>query len=184
MYLMPATRCEISAKQIERETGVTYKTAWRMFKQTRTMLDDEKATPFGGKGGKGVEIDETYIGGKRRGFRGRSTDLARDPKTPVVGVVERKGRVRAYATPDVRRDTVMGIIKRRILPQSTVFTDEYVVYDDLGRHVIQLPSLSCPRLKIFSFSALNTSPLGNRLFVFALRSVQLFSQSFALPGKK
>ncbi len=42
IYLMSSTRCGISAKQIERETGVTYKTAWRMFKQIRTMLDDGK----------------------------------------------------------------------------------------------------------------------------------------------
>ncbi|HMK30865.1 MAG TPA: IS1595 family transposase [Terriglobales bacterium] len=134
IYLMASTRCGISAKQIERETGVTYKTAWRMFKQIRTMLDDEKAPPLGGRGRKGVEIDETYIGGKRRGYRGRSSELDLDPKTPVVGIVERKGRVRAYATADVKKRTVMGIIKERVLPQSTVFTDEYSIYDDLGRH--------------------------------------------------
>jgi transposase-like protein len=134
IYLMASTRCGISAKQIQRETGVTYKTAWRMFKQIRTMLDDESDPPLGGKGGKGVEIDETYIGGRRRGHQGRSTALYPDSKTPVVGVVERKGRVHAYATLDTKKDTVMGIIKERILPQSTVFTDDYCVYDDLGRH--------------------------------------------------
>src|SRR5258706_10488240 len=134
MYLMGSTRCGISAKQIQRETGVTYKTAWRMFKQIRTMLDDESDPPFGGKGGKGVEIDETYIGGRRRGHQGRSTALYPDSKTPVVGVVERKGRVRAYATLDTKKDTVMGIIKERVLPESMVFTDDYCVYDDLGRH--------------------------------------------------
>src|SRR5215831_3817327 len=95
VYLMASTRCGISAKQIERETGVTYKTAWRMFKQIRTMLDDEKAPPFGGKRGKPVEIDETYMGGKQRGHSGRSTPFLTNSKTPVVGVVERKGRVRA-----------------------------------------------------------------------------------------
>ena len=71
MYLMSATRCGISAKQIERETGVTYKTAWRMFKQIRSMLDDEKAAPLGGKRGPGVEMDEMYYGGQRKGTMGR-----------------------------------------------------------------------------------------------------------------
>jgi len=135
IYLMSATRCGISAAQIQRETGVTYKTAWRMFKQIRTMLDDENASPLGGKNGKGVEIDETYIGGRRRGARGRvNAELSPDKKTPVVGVVERKGSVRAYVTLDTKKDTIMGIIKERVLPQSTVFTDDYAVYDDLGHH--------------------------------------------------
>jgi transposase len=135
VYLMASTRCGISAKQIQRETGVTYKTAWRMFKQIRSMLIDDQ-NPLGGKGGKPVEIDETYVGGKRknrrdtRGTRGRSSE--NDIKTPVVGVVERKGRVRAYVTPNVKRDTVNDIIKEHVLPESVVFTDEYSVYDRLA----------------------------------------------------
>src|SRR6266566_5194523 len=55
IYLMASTRCGISAKQIERETGVTYKTAWRMFKQIRSMLEED--IPIGGKGCS-VEMDE------------------------------------------------------------------------------------------------------------------------------
>ncbi len=47
VYLMASTRCGISAKQIQRETGVTYKTAWRMFKQIRSMLTDEGSGPIG-----------------------------------------------------------------------------------------------------------------------------------------
>ncbi len=132
IYLMASTRCGISAKQIERETGVTYKTAWRMFKQIRTMLDDDK-DPLGGKRSGGVEIDETYFGGRKRGYRGRSAGGDRE-KTPIVGVVERKGRVRAYTTQDVKKNTIFGIIKEHVLPQTTVFTDDYVVYDDLGHH--------------------------------------------------
>ncbi len=133
MYLMSATRCGISAKQIERETGVTYKTAWRMFKQIRTMLDSDNDTPLGGKRGPGVEIDEMYVGGKLRNQH-RNRRRCEDNKTPVVGVVERKGRVRAYATLDAKRDTVMGIIKEHVLPESMVFTDEHSIYDDLRFH--------------------------------------------------
>jgi transposase len=125
MYLMSATRCGISAKQIERETGVTYKTAWRMFKQIRSMLEDN-GNPVGGRG-KSVEMDETYYGGHIRGVRNKTKN-----KTCVVGVVERKGRVTALATLDKSGATLLGIAKERILPSSTVFTDEATSYDGLS----------------------------------------------------
>src|SRR5664279_5171583 len=75
MYLMGQTRCGISAKQIQRETGVTYKTAWRMFKQIRTLMSEDISLE-----GSTIEMDECYIGGKRknkhvsktRGMRGRA----------------------------------------------------------------------------------------------------------------
>jgi transposase len=67
MFLMSVTRCGISAKQLERELGVTYKTAWRMFKRIRTLMGENVAPRFGE-----VEMDETYVGGKRKGHkRGR-----------------------------------------------------------------------------------------------------------------
>jgi transposase len=75
-YLMASTRCGISAKQLERELGVTYKTAWRMFKQIRTLLSDDE--PLNGE----VEVDETYIGGKRKGTRGRGPPVKRS--SPVL----------------------------------------------------------------------------------------------------
>jgi len=132
MYLMASTRCGISAKQIQRETGVTYKTAWRMFRQIRSLLSE----PDTQLEGLGVEMDEMYVGGKnkhgKRGMRGRDND----EKTPVFGMVERggKGRVMAFVTPDVKAATLFPIIAERVLPQSTVFTDEYSVYDQLGKH--------------------------------------------------
>ncbi len=129
MYLMSATRCGISAKQIERETGVTYKTAWRMFKQIRSMLTDDNG-PVGGRG-KGVEIDEAYMGGKRKGGTGRP--MAGDKvKTPVVGIVERKGRVKALVASDVKGSTLLGMVKEHVLPKSTVFTDELNAYHGIS----------------------------------------------------
>jgi transposase len=121
VYLMASTRCGISAKQIQRETGVTYKTAWRMFKQIRSMLTDEASGPIGGFGRK-VEMDETYYGSRRRG-----TD-----KTPVVGMVQRKGQVRAFVAADVKSDTLRGLIKEHVLPRTMVFTDDFKSYNGLG----------------------------------------------------
>jgi transposase-like protein len=129
IFLMSSTRCGISAKQLEREIGVTYKTAHRMFKQIRTLLTDEADGPLSGQ----VEVDETYVGGKPRGrgTRGRPGKLSK--KVPVLGMVERQGRLVARVMPDATKATIMPHIKEYVLPSSIVYTDEYKVYDDLGR---------------------------------------------------
>jgi len=132
MYLMSATRCGISAKQIERETGVTYKTAWRMFKQIRSMLIPEKSGPLGGWNRK-VEMDESYFGGKNRrgGKRGRPGP-DNTTKVAVVGMVQRKGEVRAFVASDTKSDTLRGLVKEHVLPKSLVFTDDYRSYNGFG----------------------------------------------------
>ena len=132
IYLMAQTRCGISAKQIQRETGVTYKTAWRMFKQIRSMLEDDK--PVGGNG-RGVETDEAYFGGYRKSGGGRRLrgDKGETYKTAVVGMVERKGRIIAKTVPDTKSATLLENMREYILPKSTVFTDEYLSYDGLTR---------------------------------------------------
>ena len=129
MYLMSATRCGISAKQIQRETGVTYKTAWRMFKQIRTLMSEEVSLE-----GEAVEMDETYMGGKRRKGSKRGRPAASDgKKTCVVGAVERGGKVIAIASSDASKKTLHGVAKEYILPDSIVYTDEWKGYNGLGK---------------------------------------------------
>jgi transposase len=134
MYLMASTRCGISAKQIQRETGVTYKTAWRMFRQIRSLLSESDMQLEGSA----VEIDEMYHGGKSKGGRGRPM-VGDKQKIPVVGIAQRStpkrvGKVVALATADVKKVTVMEVIKEKVLPKSTIFTDDYCIYDDLAHH--------------------------------------------------
>jgi transposase len=74
-----------------------------------------------------VEADETYVGGKRRGSRpGRPGKDSH--KTPVFGIVERGGKVAALVAPDVTRATVQPLIEEKVLPESLIYTDEYVLY--------------------------------------------------------
>jgi len=132
IYLMAQTRCGISAKQIQRETGVTYKTAWRMFKQIRTMLDERESGQLGGSGKGGVEMDETYYGGQGKSYPGRASANDKHAKTTVVGMVERKGRVRAFVAQDTKAHTLVGLVREHIVPRSLLFTDDYAPYDGLG----------------------------------------------------
>jgi transposase-like protein len=130
MYLMTSTRCGISAKQLERELGVTYKTAWRIAKEIRQKLMTQDTEPL--DSGNPVEIDETYIGGRRRGTK-RGRPGADSHKVPVLGIVQRAGRVAAMTVPNVKRATVFPYITQRVLPKSTVYTDELSVYHGLKR---------------------------------------------------
>jgi transposase-like protein len=125
MYLMAQTRCGISAKQLERELGVTYKTAWRMFKQIR-MLMEEDAHDLQGP----MEADETYIGGVRRG-----QGAGAGGKAVVMGIVERKGRVTARVTKDVKARTLMPMLWKRVEAHAghMVYTDELASYNLLPK---------------------------------------------------
>jgi transposase len=126
MYLMSATRCGISAKQIQRECGVTYKTAWRMFKQIRTLMSED-LTLLGP-----VEMDETFYGApKKNQHANKRKDGAYKDKQPIFGIVERRGRIVTRVVDDVKEKTLMPIVAERVFPKTTVYTDNASVYDGL-----------------------------------------------------
>ena len=104
MYLMTSTRCGVSAKQLERELGVTYKCAWRIFNRIRNVLMADDGTTLRGD----VEADETSVDGKPRKPHGRSPfaqpgvnrrseamKLRERSRATVFAAVERGGRVKA-----------------------------------------------------------------------------------------
>jgi transposase len=128
MYLMSSTRCGISAKQVQRETGVTYKTAWRMFRQIRSLLAEDIQLE-----GSSVEMDELYYGGRPRGKRRAPKWLETNRKSVVAGVVERKGKVIARVVEDASKKTLQDFAHEFILPESTVFTDEHPSYTGLDK---------------------------------------------------
>jgi transposase len=131
-YLMAQSKNGVSAMQVQRETGVTYKTAWRMCTLIRQMLDEGK-NPMGGE----VEMDESYYGGEEKnkhankrtkGTQGRSTKT----KQPVVGMVERGGKnVRVQVVENTKSETILPIAAQNIEFGATVYTDEYNSYNKL-----------------------------------------------------
>ena len=137
MYIMASTRCGVSAKQLERELGVTYKTAWRMFNLIRNQLMAQDETQLVGE----VEADETFVGGKpRESYRRKVARMGWnmqtaywDRKAVVFGAVERGGRIRAEVVPNSRASVIQPKAREFILPGSMIYTDEYHGYKKLGK---------------------------------------------------
>ncbi len=131
MFLMASTRCGISAKQLERELGVTYKTAWRMFNRIRNelMVDDQE--PLTGE----VEVDETGVHGRPRGPKMTKKEAAqwRERQVSVLGMVERGGRVKLRVITSRRGEPLSGAVRANVNPEAIIFTDDWMSYKPLGK---------------------------------------------------
>ena len=129
MYLFTATRHGVSAKELQRQFGCSYKTAWRMGHEIRKYMGAlDSNGPLDGN----VEADETCIGGRTTGEkrRGRSTEK----KTVVFAMLEREsGEVVSKVVDDVSAKTLVGNIEQNVTKGSTVHTDEFRSYAQLER---------------------------------------------------
>lgn len=121
IYLFVTTRHGVSGKELQRQLGVTYKTAWRMGQQIRILM--AKADGFEMLQGH-VELDEAYVGGKRSGKRGRGAE----GKTIVMGLKERSGRMTTEVIPNVKKETLRGVVTRNVEQGAIVSTDELMSY--------------------------------------------------------
>jgi len=131
MYLMANTRSGISAKQLERELGVTYKTAWRIFHKIREMMEEEHDRSD--TADKTFELDETYIGGKKKGKRGRGSEN----KSIVFGIAQRGNKIIAEHVDNAKSKTLLPIVAKNIQSHATIYTDEFLSYrrlNDMNYH--------------------------------------------------
>ena len=127
VHLFTTTRHGVSAKELQRQIGVTYKTAWRMAREIRLhMADVDGEAPIGGPG-TAVEVDETLVGGVKRGTHMRGSA----GKTVVVGALERGGKLITAVVPNQRRVTLRPFVTANVLPGGELHTDELNSYKGL-----------------------------------------------------
>jgi transposase len=145
MYLMTSTRCGLSAKMLEREIGVSYKTAWRMLNLIRNKLMVDDTGPLCGD----VEVDEASVDGKPRKPQGKHPKLASGlprhkeaallrerSRATVFAAVERGGRIKATVLPSRRGPQLKRQVIEWVQPESIVITDDWPAYNGLGAHFI------------------------------------------------
>lgn len=139
--LMTASKKGISAHQIHRQLGVTYKSAWFLAMRIREAMRNGGLLPPMGGEGKIVEADETYYGKTEQPYvspqrRGRPyAKRSRGPKNkrPILALVERGGNVRSFHVPVADAGAVARIVRENIHNESRLHTDESNLYFAVGK---------------------------------------------------
>ncbi|CAN5246009.1 IS1595 family transposase [soil metagenome] len=129
IYLFIATRHGVSGKELQRQLGVTYKTAWRMGQQIRDLMTKADGLSFTALKGH-VELDETFVGGPRPGALGRSNKT----KSTVFGLRQRGGRLVTEVVSDTKMSTIKPIVLGNVESGATVSTDQFRSYGLLGNY--------------------------------------------------
>ena len=128
IHLFTTTRHGVSAKELERQLGVTYKTAWRMGQLIRQHIADvDGDSPIGGPDTY-VEIDETLIGGVKKGSHNRGSAA----KTVLIGAMERGRDVVTAVVPNRCKVTLQRFVENNVATGGVVHTDEFTSYRGLG----------------------------------------------------
>jgi transposase-like protein len=125
-YLISAHKKGISSLQLSRDLNITQKSAWYMLHRYRFAI---RTQSFLAPLDKTVEIDECFVGGKER-FKHKSKRGLIE-KTPVFGMVERGGEVRAEVVPNLLKKTVTPIIYKHISYEAVIMSDEATIYEKL-----------------------------------------------------
>jgi transposase-like protein len=125
MLLLCSSKKGMSAHQLHRMMGITYKSAWFMAHRIRHAMQENT---FPDKLGGIVEADETYVGGKKKGG---SLKEAWQAKSPVFSLLQRGGRVRSFAMPRVTGKNLKQIIRENVDKSATIMTDSFIGYRGL-----------------------------------------------------
>lgn len=132
IYIVTNHKKGISSVQLARDLGVTQKTAWFMLQRIRKCFDMDDEIPLEGI----IEADETFVGGKNKN-RHKDKKVAQSQgrsfkdKTPILGLLERGGRVKAFVIGNTQAKTIQPIIKKHVAKDSVLISDEWHGYRNL-----------------------------------------------------
>src|ERR1700675_3556337 len=129
-HLMSASKKGMSAHQLHRMLGITYKSAWFLAHRIREAMKDGNPSPLGGEG-KSVQADETYYGNSSK--RAKGYRKGHRHKSSVVALVEPKGRARAFHVKRATAETVREILVTNVHRTSELHTDESRLYTETGK---------------------------------------------------
>ena len=132
--LMASSKKGVSAHQLHRSLGVTYKTAWFMAHRIREAMTETGCAPMGGEG-RTVECDETVIGGKERNKRlskRNPKNIGAVGKQVAFTLVERNGRARSFHVANVTGKTLRPIMVKHVDRKSALMTDDAGQYRPIG----------------------------------------------------
>jgi len=132
----------VSALEIHRHTGVSYKSALFMLQRIRFAMEGSVIGPLKGP----VEVDEVYIGGKPR-YKGQSKPGRGTKKTPVMAMVERDGRVKTKPIANISGKIVKQVVLENVAWNSAIITDENHDYKGIGQHYLGGHHTVCHRDK-------------------------------------
>jgi transposase-like protein len=137
VWIITTAKNGVSSCEIARSLGVTQKTAWFMLHRIRKAMQNGSMMKLGGAGSNGVEVDETFIGGKARNMHiakreRRITGTGGKDKTAVMGILERGGQVRTAIIPSRRKAVLQGEVRKHVEAGSALYTDALMSYRGLG----------------------------------------------------
>ena len=135
IWLITSHKKGISSVQLSKDLGVTQKTAWTLAHKIRNCFGIENEGELEGT----ISVDESFVGGKNKNrHKDKKVPMSQGrsfkDKTPVFGLLQRNGKLRAIVISDTKAKTLQPIIKRIVKHQSTLISDEWLGYRGIGAH--------------------------------------------------